>query len=210
MGLGPRGFAVEASFTRVCREAGARVNTNAFVRDLNLETSVTDGRRLEIIANNLPLYNGMQFAIDTTLVSPVSANSRPHRNAHVRDGISLLRARRRKERTYHELMHSDRVRLIVIALQTGGRWSHEAFSFVQQLAHARARSEPLALQSSATCAWIRRWINIVACASQRAFALSLLALPLQQAHNVDGPCPFIGDLLADDRWFSAPVYSRMQ
>ena len=34
--LGRRGFAVESAIARICREGGARVSTNVFVRDLDL------------------------------------------------------------------------------------------------------------------------------------------------------------------------------
>ena len=40
------------------------------LRELNLkELDNEDGRRLKVVANNLPLWNGAQLAVDTTLVS---------------------------------------------------------------------------------------------------------------------------------------------
>ena len=47
--LGRRGFALESVAARVCREGGARVTTNMFVRDLHLDVpnAARDGRRLE-------------------------------------------------------------------------------------------------------------------------------------------------------------------
>ena len=45
--LGSRGFALESAAGRVCREAGARVATNQFVRDLDLGVpNANDNRRL--------------------------------------------------------------------------------------------------------------------------------------------------------------------
>ena len=43
-----------------------------FVRDLDLDVpnAARDGRRLEVVADGLPLFGGVQLAIDTTLVSP--------------------------------------------------------------------------------------------------------------------------------------------
>ena len=68
--LSKRGFTLEFALTRICREAGARVRTNQFLRDLNLqEISSNDGRRIEIICDGLPLYHGRQLAIDATIVS---------------------------------------------------------------------------------------------------------------------------------------------
>ena len=48
--LGKRGFPLECPAAQVCREAGARVTTNAFIRDLDLgEFNRLDGRRIEVI-----------------------------------------------------------------------------------------------------------------------------------------------------------------
>ena len=46
---------MERVLARVCREAGARVATNVFLRDLNLDVPTEDGRRIEVVANGLPL-----------------------------------------------------------------------------------------------------------------------------------------------------------
>ena len=53
---------------RICREAGGRVTTNAFVRDLDLnEPHGGDGRRLEVVVDGLLVRR--QLTVDTTLVS---------------------------------------------------------------------------------------------------------------------------------------------
>ena len=64
--LGRRGFALETAAARVCREAGGRVMTNMLVRELDLAPGLntTDGRRLEVIADGLSLFQGVQLAID--------------------------------------------------------------------------------------------------------------------------------------------------
>ena len=68
--LGRRGFALESVVARVCREAGGRVTVNAFLRDLDIVApGVADNRRLEVVADGLPLFHGAQLAIDTTMVS---------------------------------------------------------------------------------------------------------------------------------------------
>ena len=73
-----RGFAVESAAARVCREAGARVATNLFVRDMDLGVpNGGDNRRLEVVADGLPLFGGVQLAIDTTLVSAVQGDGDP-------------------------------------------------------------------------------------------------------------------------------------
>ena len=73
--LGRRGFAPESAAARIRREAGARVTTNVFVRDLDMGVpSALDGRRLEVVADGLPLHGGAQLATDTTMVSPLHAD----------------------------------------------------------------------------------------------------------------------------------------
>ena len=68
--LGKRGFPLECAAAQICREAGARVATNVWVRDMDLgEFNALDGRRLEVVADGLSLWRGAQLAIDTTLVS---------------------------------------------------------------------------------------------------------------------------------------------
>ena len=61
----------------------------------------------------------------------------PRGRSAVEDGAALSSARRRKARTYPELCgpHS-RARLVVLATETGRRWSEEAHSFLSQSAKA--------------------------------------------------------------------------
>ena len=182
---------------RVCREAGASVATNVLVRDLNVAPSRQDDRRIEVIANGLPLWGGVQVAVDTTLVSPLTANGEPRREARRTAGAALRHARRAKERTYPELCNSGRCRLVVLGIETGGRWSAEAVTFLRLLARCRARSAPPPLQSACISAYVLRWSALLACAAARAFASSLLSLPLSGAANVDGDPPLLSDLLAE-------------
>ena len=52
------GAALERAAARVCREAGARVATNVLLRDMNIDVPPADGRRAEVLANGLPLWQG--------------------------------------------------------------------------------------------------------------------------------------------------------
>ena len=106
---------------RVCREAGARVSTNVLVRDLDLlPLQHADARRLEVVADGLPLYHGAQIAVDTTLVSPLRRSGTPHSRCAWEDGAALRQARRRKERVYPELSGAHgRARLVVLANEVG-------------------------------------------------------------------------------------------
>ena len=100
-----RGCPLERAAARICREAGARVTTNTLLTHLNLPSlHRLDQRRIEVIANGLPLHQGAQLAVDTTLVSPFTTSSQPRRRQGNFAGAALTDARRSKERTYPELL----------------------------------------------------------------------------------------------------------
>ena len=61
------------ALARVCREAGARVRFNAFLRDMNVNVAVTDERRIEVLAQDLPCFGGAQLAV----YCPVLGNLTP-------------------------------------------------------------------------------------------------------------------------------------
>ena len=81
-----------------------RVAVNVMVRDMDL--AIPNAK--EVLIDGLPLYGGAQLVIDTTLVSAIR-------------GIMLAQARRRKERTFLELVgRRSRARLVVSAGEVGG------------------------------------------------------------------------------------------
>ena len=80
-----------------------------------------DTRRLEVVADRLPLFHGAQLAMDTTMVSAVRRDGLPRPRSVRDDGAA---ARRMKERTYLELTGQfGPTRLVVLAREVGGRWS---------------------------------------------------------------------------------------
>ena len=146
--------------------------TNMFVRNMDLGApNAADNRRLEVVVDGLPLFGGVQLAVDTILVSAVQGDGVPRRGAKIRDGVALASARRKKARTCPELVAAGaRARLVVLALEVGGRWSQEANTFVKLLAKAKVRSELAVVQRRMEQAWRLRWSSILACAAARAFA----------------------------------------
>ena len=73
----------------MCREAGARVAWYVSLRDMNLDEPITDERRIEVVANGLPLWHGAQVAVDTTLVSPLRRDGSARARAAVEPGRAL-------------------------------------------------------------------------------------------------------------------------
>ena len=145
---GERGFPLKCAAAQVCREAGGHVSTNVLIRDLDLgEFNALDNRRVEVVADGLPLWQGAQLAIDTALVSPLRGDGSARRRAADHSGSALHEAKRRKERTYPEFVGEEgRAPLVVLAAEVGGRWSDEKAQFIRGLAKARAGSMPLLLQ----------------------------------------------------------------
>ena len=76
--LGHRGLSLESVGAWVCREAGARVSLNVRVHDLDLPPlGRPNNRRIEIIADGLPLFHWAPSAVDTTMVSALQADGNP-------------------------------------------------------------------------------------------------------------------------------------
>ena len=78
-----RSSPTERVLARVCREAGARVKFNAFLRDMNLGVHGDDERRIEVLAQDLPCFKGAQLAVDITLRSALSASGEAQPGAAV-------------------------------------------------------------------------------------------------------------------------------
>ena len=58
---------------RIFRDAGATVRPNVFLRDMNVDVSAADGRSVEVSAQDLPCFGGVQLAVDITLRSALSS-----------------------------------------------------------------------------------------------------------------------------------------
>ena len=172
-----------------------------FVRDLDLGVvNQFDPRRLEVVVDGLPLFQGAQLALDTTLVCNLTREGAAKPRTPVVSGVSLQVARRRKEARCPELVgDGGRARLVVLAGEVGRRFSGETSAFLRSLAAAKVRDVPELLQGRARAAWLRRWGAMLACAAARAFALSLLHRDCSAV--VDGPTPAIHEVLGDSRHF---------
>ncbi|CAK0812332.1 unnamed protein product [Prorocentrum cordatum] len=110
--------------------------------------------------------------------------------------------------TCPEVLGARRCGLVARALEAGGQWSQEALQFACIAADCKARSAPELLRASVKAAWIQWWTGLASVAVQRAFAASLLYLPLDGL-ACDGDEPWLQDVLADARRTEAPVPCRM-
>ena len=179
---------------RACREAGATVRFNTMLRDMNINVSANDQRSIEVLASGLPLHHGAQVTVDITLRCALRGCSNAHLHTATTNGAVLARARVDKERKYVELLDAKRCRLVVIAVETGGRWSNEALASVDSLASACA---PPVMRRSSRLSWRRRWCRMLSVSCFRAFAASLVALPATALPGTDGATPDLADLFTE-------------
>ena len=169
----------------------------AKLRDMNVTVSANDDRAIEVLASGLPMFQGAQLAVDITIRSPLTATGAPVPNTSHTAGAALLQARRDKERKYAELLAGDRCRLVVVGVDTGGRWSAESTDFVSCLAAAKAREAPTVLRGSAFEGWRRRWARMLSVSCMRAFACSLVSPRPDGLASVEGAAPELADLLTE-------------
>ena len=196
--LKQRAAPVERVLARVCREAGARVKFNAYLRDMNVRVPANDGRQVEVLAQDLPCFGGSQLAVDVTLRSALGRSGEAQPNAAEVDGAVLSQARLDKERKYPELLESGRCRLVVVAIETGGRWSDEAVDFIWQLATAKARESPSFIRHQAALAWERRWTRMLSTVCAVSFAASMTELSASTDRPTDGETPSLAEVLSLD------------
>ena len=195
-----RASRIERVLARVCRNAGARVRFDACFRNMNVDVVASDGRHIEVLGQDLPCHGGAQLAVDITLRCVLTRAGEPHRNAADVDGAVLVNARRDKEAKYPEMVASRRCKLVVVGIETGGRWSEEAVDFVRQLSIAKAEEVPSFMRRSVSLSWERPWTRMLSVVCATAFATSLVE-PARQCESIcwtGGDTPPLADLLWQD------------
>ena len=202
-----RATPLENMWARVLKEAGARVKPNVLLRDLNL--GVTDNRNIEVVAYGLPLFGGLPIALDCTLVSVLHQDGSPWPKTAQESGVRAEACREEKEGTYPEFHNSGRARLVVAAMEVGGRWSEESCAFLRMLAASRASRLPPVLRRQATLGYLNRWSSMLACAAQRATAASLYDKDTQVYTGVADPIPTAVDVAGEARYIDGPEFSRL-
>ena len=82
----------------------------------------------------------------------------------------------------------------MMAFEVAGRWSEESVTFLQMLARHAASGVPRLLRRTAHLYFFQRWIGLLACEVQRAYAASLLEEPLARSSCVNGPQVLLSDV----------------
>ena len=167
---------------RVRREGGACVRYNAFLRKMNVGARAADERCIEVLAQDLPCFSGAQLAIDITLRCALSSSGETQPDAADVDGPVLARSRVDKETTYSDFL-TGRCWLVVLAIETGGRWRNEAADFVRQLAFAKTQEVPSHMWFSKALVWERRLTRMFSTACSLAFCF-LSGVTFRPLHNL--------------------------
>ena len=112
-------------------------------------------------------------------------------------GVALQRAAQDKRSKYPELIRSSELRLTTLAAEVGGRWSEDTVVVIDELAHARARSELPRLRASATVGWRHRWWTMLSVAAQESLAATLVDDRVALLDACDGATPTVTSILED-------------
>ena len=136
------------------------------------------------------------MAVDITQRSVLTAQGEAQPNAANVNGAVLAGVWEEKVTKCWELLEGTRCHLIVVGIETGGRWSEEALGFVGMLAGAARDASP-SPRRSAFLAWRRRWSRMISISCSRAFACSLIASPAEAWDGTDGATPDLTDLFQE-------------
>jgi hypothetical protein len=171
------------------------------LRDLNVAVPASDARQVEVVASGVSAFGGAQLAIDVTVRSPLTCTGRPRPRADWCDGATAESARNDKVAKYPELVSGSRCRLVVLAIEAGGRFSAETGEFLRQLSESRARSAPAFLRRPTALAFERRWSRMLACTVASSLCASLLLDKdaLAAESSTAGIQPWLQDVLTECR-----------
>ena len=126
----------------------------------------------------------------------------PRPSADTEPGLALTQAEERKSRTYPEFGQQGRCKLVVLALEVGGRWSTATQTFLRALARGRVLASPSQSRAALAHALQRRWGQMLTVAANTAFSSSSLELPTTAVPSAGALMPPLVDVVADARWAS--------
>ena len=196
---------LERAVAKICREAGARVKLNARLVDMNIAVAAADERRIEVLASGLQCCRGAQLAIDATLRCVCHRDGAARARADWQDGAVIADASAEKRAKYHELAAGGRCRLVVFAVETGGRIGAEALELIDNLARVRAQASPQYLRGAVAFALSRRWTRIAAVAAANAWSSGVLDKgDVGEDNGGTGPFPWMQDVLSEARLEDLP------
>ena len=156
---------------------------------------VLDGRRLEVVADGLPLLNGAQAGSRHHSGQPNPPRRNPEtQNASCQRGRVAARSAEQRG----DVPRVGWARWPSEACRVGRRgWGAFLRQFISSLAWVKTQGMSDLLRRRASTAWTRRWSALLSCAAARAFASSLL--DGRASGGVDGETPHVQEVLAAAR-----------
>ena len=113
-----------------------------------VNTNRNNKQNLQNNQHKLPVIGGSQLAIDMTLRSCLTREGLPRPRSDWQNGVTAESARGDKERKYPELASGTRCRLVVLAIEVGGRFSDDTIYFIRQLVATRVGTVPRCLRAA--------------------------------------------------------------
>ena len=102
---------------------------------------------------------------------------------------------------------TSRLRLLALAVETGGRWSTTCATTVRQLAAAKGRSAPTHLRKTARMAYASRWWALLSVAAQNTLAATVYGDAVGVLDGIDDVEPTTVDVCYEASL--APPVSRL-
>ena len=202
---------LEHVLRKIFKEAGANVEKNpVFLRDTSVPgISQKDERQIEIVAKGLPFFNGGTICCDATMASPLDGWGHPRKGAATTAGVANEDSVNANHRTYPELVSSPYARVVVAAVEVGGRWGGDTSWLIRELARYKAEASPMALRRRTERAWAARWWTMLSVTAQDTLAASLLNDGVFRVGDVTAPTPTAVDAIYDESREETLELSRM-
>ena len=173
----------------VCREAGATVRRDWKLQDVNISVRARDERAIEVLPMGLPIQQGAQSAVNTTLRSALTATVEPCPRVcnHGRSGGPVSTTPRRSEMSCWKVIVAVLPSWWRLEVGSAGRLSSSLMRWQWQKPARR----------SAHLAWRRPWMRTLAISCDRSFAASLVAGPSDVWSGTNGCAQDLGNLFLE-------------
>ena len=162
---------------------------------MNVGVRAIDDRKIEVLAQDLPCFGARSWPLTKHCGAWLAGTVSPDHTPRRWTGQFSCKQEPTKRSGFQRLT-TGRCRLVVVAIEKGGRWSEEAVDLLWQLSCAKARDVPHFMTHQAAPVWERRWSRMFSTSCALAFAASLVE-PAQNDHMCEagGEPPSVAEVL---------------
>ena len=182
-----------------------QASEHPLVRELVPSVRASDGRQADVFVKGWSLGRGLPVVGDMCMGSAMHSDGTPYPGAANLDGRAIGRLTEQKHNKYPELVASDRLHYVVLAVEEGGRWGPDVFAVMRDLVRLKVAPIHPLLRRSAALAYTRKWWSILAIGAQTA-AVDCILGQGQQVWVPQAPPPLASDFAWAD---VAPEPSRV-